>query len=294
MTKKRKFEYQPRTEEDIERRANQGGNSFDSPVKEKPFVPSEPKDYLIRVLPPTWEQAHHFGYDVYIHYQVGPDNGQYICPQSMNEGPCPICEERSKADREGETDYASELRPTKRVAAYIIDREDEESGPQVFLMPSTVDSGITKQMKDKFSGEVLLIDHPDEGYDVSFTREGQGINTKYTGFQVARKATPISKDDEKYDAWLDHITENPIPDQLNIYDYEHIARVFGGSESTGSDAPSKPSRSEDDDDDEPPFEPDDKEDDDLESEEDEEEEKPRRRRRRTAGASEKMKEAADD
>lgn len=193
----------------------------------KEFRP-EGGDYTIRVLPATWENPTHFGYDIFIHYGVGPDEQKYLCPKEMKGEPCPICEERERAIKDGDKDYANDLKPTKRVLYYLVDRDQEREGTLAWPAPWTVDRDLNNIIIDKKTGEVLPIDDPDNGFDVSFAKEGKGMKTKYIGLQIARRESDLGNN-----KWLDYAVANPLPDILRVYDYDHIAKVFGGSSNRG-------------------------------------------------------------
>lgn len=219
------FEYQRRSAEDTRQRASKGANDFDRIMKEgvKMWKPND-GDNRIRILPPTWAKAKHFGLDIYVHYGVGPDRQSYLCLNKMEQdGGCPVCEEREIARRDEDEKYAKELEAKRRVLVYLIDRDHEKEGPQVWAMPWTLDRDIVKVCQDKSSGEVLEIDHPEEGYDVTFEKKGSKDRTEYLGVSIARRSSPLGKDE-----WLDHAVDFPLDTQLNYFDHEHIAKVFNG------------------------------------------------------------------
>jgi len=120
-------------------------------------------------------------------------------------------------------DYAKEIAAKHRVLVYLIDRDNEKDGVQAWPMPSGLDRDIVKVSVDKASGEVLQIDHPEDGYDLTFEKNGTGIKTKYEGVAIARRSSPLGKA-----SFLDFAMDNPLPDQLQFYDYDHIAKVFSG------------------------------------------------------------------
>ena len=219
------FEYHKPTADAVKKRAEQrGGNEFDSIFKQgaKVFKVNDDSN-LIRIVPPTWPQPVHFGYDIFVHYGVGPDKQTYLCPKEMNGDPCPVCEERARAVKDGDDEYAKELRANKRVVYYLVDRDAEKEGVQIWAAPWTVDRDLNTLIVEPRTGEVLAIDDPENGYDVEFKRTGKGLTTKYLGMQVARRESDLGNDE-----WLQFAIDNPIPDQLDFYSYEHIANVFGG------------------------------------------------------------------
>jgi hypothetical protein len=238
------YRYERRDSEKTRERANKGNNDFDKFLKDhiKAFKVND-GDNRIRIIPPTWKKADHHGLDIYVHYAVGADRQSYLCPKKMKDEPCPVCEARDELkrelnDNEGDKDLEKQvkaLEPKRRVLAYLIDRDHEKEGPQAWAMPWTVDRDTVQVMTDKSTGEVLPIDDPKEGYDVEFTKKGAKDRTEYTGVAIARRSSPLGKS-----AWLEFAIDNPLPDQLVYFPYEHIAKAFGGKST---------SRREDDDDD---------------------------------------------
>lgn len=229
----RSYEYQARSADSVRERASKGANDFDKILKDgvKMWKPNDGQN-RIRILPPTWEGAKHFGLDVFVHYGVGADRGSYLCLHKMLGKDDPIHEEYSKAkqelDMENKADakYVKDLEAKRRVLIYLIDRDHEKEGVQAWAMPWTVDRDIVKVSVDRSTGEVLPIDHPDEGYDVEFDKNGSKDRTEYVGIAIARRSSPLGKDE-----WLDYAMDNPLPDQLNYFDYDHIAKAFGGASS---------------------------------------------------------------
>lgn len=221
------FEYHRPTIEGTKKRSEQrGGNEFDSIFKQNTKVFKVNDDNVLRLIPPTWPEPKHFGFDIFVHYGVGPDGQTYLCPKEMLGEPCPVCEERARAVKDGDDDYAKELKPSKRVVYYVIDRDAEKEGVQIWAAPWTVDRDINTLIVDKRSGEVLAIDDPENGYDIEFSRTGKQLTTKYIGMQIARRESELG--DSK---WLDYAVDTPIPEQLAYFDYDHIAKVFGGQTS---------------------------------------------------------------
>ena len=220
----RRFEYQGRDADTVNKRSTQGANEFDKFILDsvKLFKVND-GDNAIRILPPTWEKPKHYGYDIWVHYGVGPDRQTYLCAHKMKGEPCPICEERQRVLDDGDEKGAKELEPKRRVLVYMIDREAKNEGLQAWAMPWTVDRDICSISVDKRSGEVLPIDHPDEGYDIFFKKSGQKDRTEYTGVQADRHSSSLGND-----RWLDAAVETPLPDTLVFFDYDHIAKVFGG------------------------------------------------------------------
>lgn len=232
-----KFQYKARTPEQVRERAQRqiGGRDsyFSSEIQF--FTPRE-GDNNVRILPPPPDaEWGHYGVGVVVHYAIGSDQSAYLCAARMKEEACPICEERDRATSAGEEDLADSLRPSFRTAVYVIDRAQEGKGPLLWNISAGLDKDITKLCIDPATGEILPVDDPNDGYDLNFTREGQGLKTKYKGIQFSRKSCPLADDPEQAEAWLKHIVDHPIDGCLQYYDYDYIAKVFAGQAPTASD-----------------------------------------------------------
>jgi hypothetical protein len=224
-----KFVYTPPSKETIKKRASGGGSLNDPYIKESIafFTPKEGKN-KVRILPPTWESPEHWSYEIYIHYGIGADNLSYLCLARMKDKDCPVCEERRKAQADGDQDYASTIAARTRYLVWVIDRENESEGPLLWSQPSIMDQELSDRAYDVSTGEVLEIDNPEEGYDVTFTREGTGIKTRYIAINISRHVTSITEKESLFNRWMETVVDNPIPTCLNFYDYDHINKAFSG------------------------------------------------------------------
>lgn len=290
MKKRTRFEYKQRDPKAAQKRANQSGGLYDSPFKSD-FTSWKPKEgeNRIRFLPPTWEDAEHYGLDVYVHYGIGSDDQAYLCAAKMKGEACPICDERKRAQKDGDDQYAKDLAPVKRVLVWVIDRNDEDAGPQLWSMAWSIDAEIASLSIDKRSGETLFIDNPEDGYDIEISRKGTKLRTKYSGTKIDRKPSPLADDQDTADEWLKMVQENPLTDVLVYFDPEHIAAVAAGRKAKDED--------EDEDDDEEPRKkskakrrPEPEEDD----EEDDEDDEPRPTRREKVTTKKKTISRSDD
>lgn len=238
----RKFTYQPRDKDSVKERANARGGGFDSFIlpKYKRYKMKDGKN-LIRVLPPTWKGARHYGYDIWVNYGIGADNQSYLSLSKHLKGADPIAEGRAEANREGDEKLAKSLAPRQRVLMWVIDRLDEEEGPQLFDAPQTVDKALANLSMDEDTKEITLVDDPEEGCDFRFYKSGQGLLTDYDASKMKlMKPSPLCEDQKLQDEWLEYIAENPVPDTLQFYDYDHISAVFDGKGPAPADDEDKP------------------------------------------------------
>lgn len=230
------FKYRGRTEESVSRRAKQSSGAYDGflPPEIISFKPREGEN-CIRILP--WlsgshpdanayaeKWGDHWGIDIFLHFNVGPDNASYLCLDKMKGEPCPVCEVRREANEE----EADALKLSNRILCWVVDRSDEKSGPKLWSMPLGTSKDISAASQVKGSGEVLLIDDPEEGFDVYFDREGEKIKTKYKRVEVGRDPCPLHTDPKVQARWLAYVDEMMLPDILVYYPYDHIKKVLFG------------------------------------------------------------------
>lgn len=225
--KQNSFTYKRRTKDQINRRATQSGGGYDSIFVEgfPKFVPQEGKN-ILRILPATYEDADHYGLDIYVHYGVGPDKNSYLCLGMLDKS-CPICQERHVAEAGGDKDYANQLKAKKRVLVWVIDRKNEDEGPRLWSMAFTSDKDLAKLSIDEIDGTALFIEDPDTGYDIVVDRSGAGLQTRYV-CSIARSSTPLHVDNAVAHRWFQFVVDNPLDSCLNFYPYDHISKVFSG------------------------------------------------------------------
>jgi hypothetical protein len=235
------FVYKERKPDTITKRADaKGPGDFENFISSE-FLVYSPKDgeNFIRILPPTWDDPDHYGLTIYAHYGVGPDRAAVLCNNKMGGKKCPICDARVKAERaKADEEVIRELKVTTRVLVWLLDMNDEDKGPQLWAMPFTVDRDICKISRDRRSGETYQIDHHDEGYNISFDKQGKQRNTKYSGFQLDRKESSVDQE------WLEYISRHPVPDTITERSYDIVKALFeGGLPDEDEAQEEKPARS---------------------------------------------------
>lgn len=274
----RGFRYQKRDKETLKERANMKGGNYDTYIKPK-FKQWKPKDgkNLIRILPPTWDDARHYGLDIFVNFNIGPDNQSYLSLSKHDRGADPLAEARREAQADGDKEFAKKLNPSQRILYWIIDRMDEDEGPLLWAAPFTFDKSLSNLCIDEDTKDVIFIDDPVTGRDVRFYKEGTGLTTKYdpSKMKVLKEST-LAEDEGLEQEWLDFIQENPLPEVLNFYEYDHIKAAFGGQAGR-----------EDDDEDEKPARK-------RKAVDDEDEEKPARSRQRTKSRDDDADEDEDE
>lgn len=225
------FVYQPRSNEDWELRVNQSGGNYQRFTKEeyRGFVPQRGENH-IRILPPSnrWQGARHYGLDVFVHYGIGPSKASVVClelgaPQIGIGGQlCPICQARNQALAINDEKLALDLRATKRVLMFVVDRKDPQKGVLLFACPFTLDKLITRIAQNRSNATFYFIDRPNDGYDVYFDREGEGMTSKYQIATLAQKPSSIDK------RFVDWANTHPLPEVLVLRDYDEVKRLYEG------------------------------------------------------------------
>lgn len=226
----RGFTYKKRTKDDLKERANMKGGNYDTYIKPK-YKQWKPKDgkNLIRILPPTWDGAKHYGLDIFVNFNIGADNQSYLSLSKHNKGADPLADARREAQADGDKELAKALSPSQRILYWIIDRMDEDEGPLLWAAPFTFDKSLSNLCIDEDTKDVMFIDDPDTGRDVRFYKEGTGLTTKYDPSKMKVLKESVLHDDENLqDDWLAFITDAPLPEVLNFYSAEHIAATFNG------------------------------------------------------------------
>jgi hypothetical protein len=213
-----------------EKEEDPNGGNRDFLFKEKVpnFTPHDGEN-IIRLLPATWDEAMFAWREVWVHYSIGPNNGQFFCPAKMGVGPCPVCEEGKRMTEEGLD--AEKIRPfyaAHRAAAWLIDRAEPVKGPQLWVMPfKNIAQQIIKISK-KRSGDYVFVDNIEHGWDIIFSKQGKNLTTKYDGLRKDDDESPLHSDKQTAEKWLTFIVEKSIPELMQFKSYEHIKSVLNG------------------------------------------------------------------
>lgn len=220
------FKYRARSAEDWDKRANQRSGDFESFIHDDFTIWSPKKGTnAIRILPPTFDDPDHYGINIYVHYNIGPNKASVLCLSQMKNQRCPVCESRNKLLKLGEEDEAKELKAGKRVLVWMLDRTDTGRGPMLWAMPYTLDKDFCGLAKDPQTGEISPIDHPDDGFDIYFDKSGDGMLTQYSNKKLAKRSSPVS------DEALNYVEDRPLPKTLVWRTYDEIKELYEGGPS---------------------------------------------------------------
>lgn len=240
---------------DTVKRRSERKNSYSSVgdplynIKDEKIVKAmEIKDELVfRILPPTFDSADgHWGYEIHTHYQIGISNKAFNCPNKIKSLKCPICEEVDTID---DPKRRKPLYPGYGVLVYIIDRNDEKSGPKLWRMPFGVENDILTQAS---RAKIDYVDDEEEGFDITIsyssnkTEDGKQSIGKWSSCTIDRVESVLSEDEDQMDEWLDFINKNPLDKVAIVYDYEKIANCFNGMDEMESGSKQENKEKEDD------------------------------------------------
>jgi gp32 DNA binding protein like len=166
-----------------------------------------------RILPSwrqleKWERTsadqdiHQFWHDFGQHY-IKDQNGElravYVCASKTFDKPCQVCETLregySKAATDEDKMLIKESFASGRVLVNALDVSSDPTTPVVLeLSPTTFDLFLNLYMQniDPKNEDFNIVTDPNEGLDINITREGTGINTKYSISPVIKgsKAVP--------------------------------------------------------------------------------------------------------
>jgi hypothetical protein len=206
-----------------------GGRDYIFKTKVTMYQPKDGEN-VIRCLPGAWEEAYTPWLEVYIHYQIGANNSQFLCSAKMLKKSCAICEEHKKLLDSGKNpEEIRSLQPQLRAICWVIDRLEEAKGPQIWVMPYTkIAKEILTHSFSRKSGEAVMVDDPLNGWDIIFNKAGKLKNTQYSGLRKDDEASPLHSDEEVMTKWLDFISKNVIPEMIQYKDYNYIKESLHG------------------------------------------------------------------
>ncbi len=215
----------------------------------------------IRVMPPWREDVDEIGFEVGLHYGIGPDESFFPCPRlSRHKKKCFLCTMEQKLKDSSDDDdkaEAKQLRPTRRFLLNIVDMNDLESGVQVWQAGVRVYKDILSYISDSDFGDITDLE---EGYDLTVIKKGEKMKTEYK-VRAAKKPTPfpspsVLETAPDAEEWLDKLPE--LDKLLEFASDAEMQAAYEGldtgtsSEDDEDDRPRRKSQrvEEDDDDDE--------------------------------------------
>lgn len=140
--------------------------------------------------------------EMWKHFVPTPSGVKSVpCPRKLNGSPCFVCTEAFRLkDTPGKEEQAKDLYAKRKWLAVVVNRDDEDRGPQVIEVGRMIYDDLMKLAKDPESGGDFT--HPMDGYDIVIEKSGQGrYDTNYS-VRPARTNTPLHEDVEVMNSWM--------------------------------------------------------------------------------------------
>lgn len=168
------------------------------------FTPKDGRN-VIRICPPKGDKDV-FWKEADTHFNVGPEGKLVICLK-MFKKKCPICEEVArlkKSSNKEDQKLADKMKVNHRAYVNIIDRGDSDKidVPQVYNCGNSVLKELINLVCDPEYGDITDFN---EGFDITLTKSGKGMNTEY-------KVTPKRKESAATTTITEEQLQEALPD----------------------------------------------------------------------------------
>jgi hypothetical protein len=157
---------------------------------------------VLRFLPPKVGMKSPFVTVTQHYLEAGQKKVSFVCPR-MAKRQCPACEHADKLSNSGlgqDFEVAKQFNSKLRFFGAVVDRANEELGPQVFPFGKQIHDQLNAIRRDATIGGNFT--HPDDGFDIVITRVGTGMQTEYT-VAAARNQSPLHQDPAVAGDWLE-------------------------------------------------------------------------------------------
>jgi hypothetical protein len=161
----------------------------------KVFKPKMDVEQRIRFFP---GRNGYVGQQLFVHFNVGPEKKTLGCLSMLSE-PCPLCAESRRLYDEGRNTEGSDIKKVSCWLTYILDRNDEAAGPQVYVLSDTPMNQFRELIKDREKGgEPYPVDDIEIGKDLFLIRKEDGRGKRYapTTFSQMASVSPLSPGDK--------------------------------------------------------------------------------------------------
>ncbi len=232
--KERRAALKNRTKENVKNKNSGGGKGIIDTSKHDAqwFKPKDKTRYAIDIvpylvtdeqLPITLENGYEdYLLDVWVHYNIGPNEDKVICLAKSFSKPCPICDERKQIEQDGGSDKEiKELTPSRRVIYNIIDLDDEDKGVQLFDVSHFLFEKEVLEEAETAEEEVIIFSDREEGRTIKFRAKQE----KKGGFDFITFKSINFKEREAYDEdILDEVY--PLDKMLIVPTYDEVRNLF--------------------------------------------------------------------
>jgi hypothetical protein len=204
-----------------------GGTSYMTFPEDVPvYKPVEGKKQHIRII--TQPGLGSFSRLVLAHFDVGGFNS-VTCPRTFGEAECPVCEKRNELYNVNK-EAAKKFKTTKYNAIYVIDRNNEALGPQLWMVSGveTMKTILNLIRHPETDAIHIQIGHPTKGRDLFFKKYkvGDSIYATINEIKLDLESTPLADDTKQIDEWLEFIKDHPVDSMINQFTYDEIKELM--------------------------------------------------------------------
>lgn len=177
--------------------------------------------------PQVKEGEYTYVLEVFVHNKVGAEEDKtFICLHKTYGKPCPICEYRKRLiEEEADEDLIESLKVSKypRSLYNILCHDDPRKSKEIVIFNTShflfekqlveMAQSTPRQIEEGYDPIIDFAD-PEDGYGISFTREGEGRNTRITGIRFNKRKKAISEKILERAYVLDEIIHIPTYDEV--------------------------------------------------------------------------------
>ena len=135
---------------------------------------------VVRIMPPLVGMLEPW-VTIYQHFIKPPGGGNAVvfnCPRRMENQRCPACEKGDRLKATGnpvDEKAAKDFWASQRNIAFAINRDDMESGIQIFGFGATIKNRL-RHFREKLGKDFTDLNN---GFDIVIERMGEGMKTEY-------------------------------------------------------------------------------------------------------------------
>lgn len=194
--------------------------------------------YVTKTNPYVDADCLHYERTFYQHTQIGAERRNYVCPNRTIGERCPICDyvRTLPDDTEEEKKLIRNLLPKQRQLFIIVDREETDTGPQLWEYSYHNFGKILKTIIDADEDENHIHFHsPDEGHSMRVLFEQDKVGEKGRPFWKAITIEFKKRKEPYSDELIDSL---PCLDELlTVHSYDELQAIFQHEEHDSVDGP---------------------------------------------------------
>lgn len=180
-----------------------------------------------RILPPKGDRTMFYS-EGYLHFGLGPEGKDTATCLSTFGEKCPICEylESIKNSKNAEDkEFFQRARRVKRIYLNVLNRDStsEEETPVVLPVGNMVLKQVVDIICDPDYGDITDFN---EGRDITITRSGKGMNTKYS--VIAKPKETLASE-----SFTEEELDKELPDLDSLFvkkSYDDLKKLLEGAE----------------------------------------------------------------